>query len=68
MVPGTQRDNMVMMGRVGRRGGRVRVRRGDNGVRTRRARAVAPREAVRDGWDADAAGAALLGSQEPRLW
>lgn len=49
MVPGTQRDNMVMMGRAGRRGGRVRVRRGDNGVRIRRARAVAPREAVRDG-------------------
>jgi hypothetical protein len=68
VVPGTQRDNMVMMVRAGRGGGRVAVGRGDNGVRARRARAVALREAVRDGWDADAVGAALLGSQEPTLW
>ncbi len=46
VVPGTQRDNMVMMGRAGRGGGRVAVRRGDNGVRARRARAVALRATV----------------------
>jgi hypothetical protein len=68
VLPGTQRDNMLMMGRAGRGGGRVPVRRGDNGVRARRARAVALREAVRDGWDGDAVAAALLGSQEPTLW
>ena len=43
------RDNMVMMARVGRRGGRVAVLRGDNGVKARRARALALREAVRHG-------------------
>ena len=68
VLPGTQSDNMLMMGRAGRGGGRVPVRRGDNGVRARRARAVALREAVRDGWDGDAVAAALLGSQEPTLW
>lgn len=31
-------------------------------------REVALHEAVRDGWDAEAVGAALLGSQEPTLW
>lgn len=44
------------------------VRRGDHGVADRRARAVALREAVRHGWDADAVAAALLGSPEPTLW
>jgi len=68
VVPGSQRDNMVMMARAGRCGGRVAVRRGDNGVKARRARAVALRDAVRDGWDADAVAAALLGSKEPTLW
>ena len=47
VVPGTQRDNMLMMARAGRGGGRVAIRRGDNGMKARRARAVALREAVR---------------------
>jgi hypothetical protein len=65
---GSQRDNMVMMGRAGRGGGRLVVRRGDAGVKARRARAVALRDAVRDGWDPEAVAAALLGSGEPTLW
>jgi hypothetical protein len=68
VLGGTQRDNMVMMARAGRGGGRVAVRRRDHGVKARRARAIALREAVRDGWDAEAVEAALLGSQEPTLW
>ena len=68
VLAGTQRDNMLMMGRAGRGGGRVAVRRGDHGVKARRARAIALREAVRDGWDAEAVAAALLGSPEPTLW
>ena len=68
IVGGTQRDNMVMMARAGRGGGRVAVRVGDHGVRARRARAVALREAVRHGWDAAAVEAALLGSRDPTLW
>jgi hypothetical protein len=68
IVGGSQRDNMVMMARAGRGGGRVAVRRGDNGVRARRARAVALREAVRHGWNADAVRSALLGSTDPTLW
>lgn len=68
LVAGSQRDNMEMMGRSGRGGGRTVVRRGDRGVAERRARAVALRDAVRDGWDADAVAAALLGSPEPTLW
>jgi hypothetical protein len=46
----------------------VAVRRGDNGVKARRARPVALREAVRNGWDAEAVEAALLGSQDATLW
>jgi hypothetical protein len=68
VMPGTQRDNMLMMARAGRGGGRVPVRRGAHGVLARRARAIALREAVRHGWDAEAVQAALLGSQEPTLW
>ncbi|MGO9034804.1 hypothetical protein [Mycobacterium sp.] len=68
VVPGSQRDIMVMMARAGRGGGCVAVRRGDNVVKARRARAVALRDAVRNGWDADAVAAALLGSKEPTLW
>lgn len=68
IVGGSQRDNMVMMARSGRGGGRVAIRRGDNGLRGRRERAVALREAVRDGWDAAAVAAALLGSDDPTLW
>jgi hypothetical protein len=42
------------------------VRRGDNAVKARRARAVALCEAVRHGSEADAV-AALLGSTQPTL-
>lgn len=68
LVTGSQRDNMQMMGRSRRGGGRTIVRRGEHGVADRRARAVALREAVRHGWDAEAVAAALLGSPEPTLW
>ncbi|WP_425437059.1 hypothetical protein [Mycobacterium aquaticum] len=68
LVAGSQRDNMEMMARSGRGGGRTVVRRGDHGVAERRARAVALREAVRHGWDAEAVAVALLGSPEPTLW
>ncbi|HYB36596.1 MAG TPA: hypothetical protein VEF72_13095 [Mycobacterium sp.] len=68
IVAGSQRDNMVMMARAGRGGGRVAVGRGEHGVQARRSRAVVLREAVRNGWDADAVAAALLGSTEPTLW
>ena len=68
IIGGSQRDNMLMMARAGRGGGRVMVRRGDHGVKARRARAVALREAVRHGWDAEAVEAALLGSTDPTLW
>jgi len=68
VIGGSQRDNMQMMARAGRGGGRVVVRRGDHGVKARRARAVALREAVRHGWDAEAVEAALLGFTDPTLW
>lgn len=51
-----------------RRDERVLVRRGDHGVKARRARAVALREAMRQDWDAEAVEAALRGSTEPTLW
>lgn len=68
IIGGSQRDNMMMMARAGRGGGRVTVRRGDHGTKARRAQAVALREAVRHGWDAEAVEAALLGSTDPTLW
>lgn len=67
VVGGTQRDNMLRMARARRGGGRVAVRRGDNGIKAWRARAVALRDAVRNGWDSEAVAAALLGSPEPVL-
>ena len=54
VVGGSQRDNMEMMARAGRGGSRPLVRRGMVGLAQRRARAVALRRAVRDGWDAEA--------------
>ncbi|WP_261898414.1 hypothetical protein [Mycobacterium marinum] len=54
--------------RAHRGGGRVVVRRGDHGIKARRARAVALREAVRPGWDTEAVETALLGSTDPTLW
>jgi hypothetical protein len=68
VVGGTQRDNMEMMGRARRGGGRPVVRRGIAGLAQRRARAVALRDAVRDGWDAEAVAQALLTLREPTLW
>ena len=68
MIGGTQRDNMEMMGRAGRGGGRPAVRRGIAGLAQRLPRAAAQRAAVRDGWDADAVAGALLTLREPTLW
>lgn len=68
VVGGTQRDNMEMMARAGRGGGRPVVRSGSWGLAQRRARAVALRDAVRDGWDAEAVAQALLTLREPTLW
>lgn len=65
---GSQRDNMEQMARAGRGGGRRVVLRRDAGVLARHERAVALRNAVRLGWDADAVAAALLGDPEPTLW
>lgn len=56
---GTQRDNMEQMGRSGRGGGRVAVRRGNAGLLARRERSLALRDAVRHGWDAQAVADAL---------
>ena len=64
---GTQRDNMEQMGRSGRGGGRVAVRRGNAGVLARRDRSIALREAVRHGWDAQAVADALAVGH-PTLW
>jgi hypothetical protein len=63
VVAGTQRDNMARMARAGRGGGRPMIRR--DGWGSRRARSVALRAAVREGWDT--AEAALLGSDEQTL-
>jgi hypothetical protein len=68
VVGGSQRDNMEKMGRAGRGGGRAAIRRGIAGLAQRRARAVALRDAVRDGWDAEAVARALLTLREPTLW
>jgi hypothetical protein len=66
VVSGSQGDNMERMARMRRGGGRYAVLRFDSrGLR--RARSVALRDAVRDGWDAAAVEAALLGEQ-PTLW
>jgi len=66
VVAGTQRDNMIRMAQMRRGGGRPAVLRRDS-VRERRARSVALRDAVRDGWDCERVAAALLGAQ-PTLW
>ena len=68
VVSGSQRHNMEMMARAGRGGGRPAVRRGSAGLLARHARAVALRDAVRGGWDADAVRSALLGSTDPTLF
>jgi hypothetical protein len=68
VVSGPQGHNMEVMARAGRGGGRPTVRRGRAGLLARHARAVALRDAVRGGWDADAVRCALLGSADPTLW
>jgi hypothetical protein len=68
VVGGSQRDNMEMMGRARRGGGRPAVRRGMAGLAQRRARAVALWRAVPDGWDAEAVAQALLTLRGPTLW
>jgi hypothetical protein len=66
VVSGSQGDNMERMARMRRGGGRHAVRRfHSRGLR--RERSVALRDAVRNGWDAAAVQAALLGDQ-PTLW
>jgi hypothetical protein len=65
---GSQRDNMEQMGRSGRGGGRLAIRRGGAGVLARRERSVALRAAVRGGWNAEAVADALGGVGEPTLW
>ncbi|KWX19585.1 hypothetical protein AFM11_35160 [Mycolicibacterium wolinskyi] len=65
VVAGTQSENMTRMGRGRRGGGRPTIR--GVGRRARRERSVALREAVRDGWNAEAVREALLGG-EPRLF
>lgn len=66
IVEGTQGHNMMRMARM-RRGGVNRVLRLGDMRCLRRDRSVALREAVRQGWDAAAVEAALLGSH-PTLW
>ena len=67
VVAGTQRDNMIRMAYTRRGGGRPVVANRERGLRQRRARSVAQREAVRDGWDGERVAAALLGG-DPTLW
>jgi hypothetical protein len=68
IVSGSQRHNMEMMARARRGGGRPQVLRGRAGLLERRLRAVALRDAVKDGWDGAAVRHALLGSAELTLW
>jgi hypothetical protein len=56
------------MGRRGRGGGRPPIPVRGEQLAARVRRSLALREAVRDGWDADAVAEALLGSQDPTLW
>ena len=68
VVPGDQRENMSRMARMRRGGGRPAIVARGAGVARRVQRSLALREAVRDGWDAEAVSAALLGTDQPRLW
>lgn len=67
VTAGTQRENMEQMVARGRGGGRPRLIARGAGLRARRERALALREAVRSGWDSAAVEEAMLGDQ-PRLW
>jgi hypothetical protein len=68
LTPGTQRENMERMGRMGRGGGRRPIQRGRPGLLERRERSVALRAAVRGGWDADAVREALSATTHPTLF
>lgn len=69
IVLGTQSENMQRMALMARGGGRRAIIARGAGVAARVARSRALREAVRNGWDADAVQAALLGqSEQCRLW
>lgn len=68
VVPGDQRENLKRMAQMRRGGGRPAILTRGAGVVQRIERALALREAVRDGWDAEAVAAALLGTNEPTLW
>ncbi|ODQ95573.1 hypothetical protein BHQ17_04645 [Mycolicibacterium holsaticum] len=67
VMAGTQQENMEQMATRGRGGGRPSVIARGAGLRARRERALALREAVQSGWDSAAVEAAMLGEQ-PRLW
>lgn len=67
VMAGTQQENMEQMVTRGRGGGRPSVIARGAGLRARRERALALREAVQSGWDSAAVEAAMLGEQ-PRLW
>lgn len=66
LIPGSQSENIARMLRM-RRGGTQRALRLGDARSVRRGRSVALRDAVRDGWDATAVEAALIGDH-PTLW
>ena len=66
VTAGTQQENMEQMAARGRGGGRPRVIARGAGLRARRERALALREAVRSGWDSAAVEAAMLGGHHNR--
>jgi hypothetical protein len=68
VVSGDQRENLIRMARMRRGGGRPAIVTRGAGVARRVERALALRDAVRDGWDEDAVSAALLGNDNPMLW
>ncbi|WJJ14705.1 hypothetical protein P9990_27075 (plasmid) [Prescottella equi] len=69
VVAGTQAENLAGMGAKGRGGGHGLPWRWVGMTREMRAaRSRALRDAVRDGWDAEAVRAALLSSDQPTLF
>ncbi|MBU8820321.1 hypothetical protein KL864_31055 [Mycolicibacterium goodii] len=68
VVAGDQRENMTRMARMKRGGGRPAIVRRGAGVHERVARALALRDAVRNGWDDEAVARVLLGTDAPTLW
>jgi hypothetical protein len=66
VIAGTQRDNMIRMGRAGRGGGRSALRR--DHLDDRQARSLALRDAARNGWDRAAITHVLQRGCEPGLF